>query len=1251
MTTEGLSLEEAVRAAVEQGHEELTRLDDLTGKLTEAFADGRPGTEAGPDPVNRLDGFTHWFPGSLRAHLDRERESLGAFNIVFFGRSGVGKSTLLSAFGRLDGGHVSRWAASDWTTDVNFIDWRDCRLYDVPGINGWGRTESRESLEAKARKAVAIADIVLLCFDTQNQQALEFEKIAAWIRDHGKPVVAVLNVRNDHWRHPALVPERARRNLSEQVRQHADNIRTQLAQIGLPGTPVVAIQSRRALIARAAEPFRGLSPAGFRTERERFGTDYLERWSNFGTLERLIVTAIAEGAADLRLAAVREDIRSRCRRAIGELTALAAEVEQQARACETEIESFFAVLGYPDEAERAAWLYDPVLGTELVGVSEHARGVPYTSPALGALERYARHLAASHLAKCHRQAKTSVDELINRASADRIVIDEAKFTETAYNQEEISAALGAVWADCEAFLRRQLGVEVDLAPLDGETAQQHAARIRGSEGSGVAGEVVRGTGIALGAGALAVPVAALAIFSNPIGWVVGLTAAGVGIAGQIQQHFGKRMTDKKVEEGRRAVAQAIADCHDAVDRTFTGYEDTLVRDSRTAAWMLLGSTVGDTLRAAIKLRAAHDRAERLIDSVRACAEAIDPAPAVTGVLVRAQHRIGETPTEVARVLLGEDWLSSGVEVRAAPIDPDATKMYAERAEQDRGRLARAVVAAFTTPPAAGIEAWRADLETAARSDSALFDVVRTMWRVAAQRPAFAVLGDYNSGKSSLLRRIVVDSGGPGRAVFDIRAVPATTAATRYPMGRFDLVDTPGLQSGNDAHDTAAGEAVVEAALVFVVVHINVLVGDTSLVRQLVAAKGERTVFLVNRCDELGVDPLTVPTDYVNLQDRKRAELRAAFAAGGVDVGADRVHCLSGDPFGLAGDEPEATAADFDEHRLWDGVAALTGVLADLSDEQLSAAAAAAAFDAAVTGLRRHQRELQRTRAEEVDELSRSEPVIAALQAAMKDAVVLDNSLREDARRVVNRHVVATKSAVARLDHKAGRTLTELVESWWKAPAVEADLQRFLDDAGVKLDEWRSDHVSAIGREMTAARLSVSPELATEFEGPAEAWHDGVAAGAGKVTGAAATLTKALANRDAVYTIGKFFDVKFKPWGAVNGSLKVAKAGYVLGAVGIVMDTAAMANDSRKAGEHQRRQESALRDIDEAAAGLVGQILSQGPAGHLEEWTAQLATMLDEQLDRATAAKDRIDATTVQAETVATLIAAADDLTGTQGGNE
>ncbi|TYB91848.1 GTP-binding protein [Micromonospora sp. WP24] len=1258
MTTEVVSLEDAVRAAVEQGHAELTRLDAITDDLVGAFAHGQRVRPSSSDLVTRLDDFTRRFPRELRRHLDRERESLGSFNIAFFGRTGVGKSTLLSAFGRLDGEYVSP-GVSDWTTEVRPIEWRDCRLFDTPGINGWGRTESRDDLEAKARRAVEIADIVLLCFDNQSQQEMEFEKIAAWIRDHGKPVVAVLNVRNARWRHPARVPEVRRRNLSESVRQHTDNIRTQLVQIGLPDTPVVAIHSRRALFARATTPFQGPAQKDFHHEREEFGKNYLDRWSNFGTLERLIVASIAEGGADLRLAALREDIRSRCRRGIGELEDLAVEIEQEVETLEREVESLFAVLGYPEDAERSVWLHDVALSADLVDVSEQARGRPYTSPVKGSLDRFVRHLAASHLAGCRRQAKANADDLIRRAFDEHTVIDESKFTEVVFDQAVISAAAEAVWADRRAFLQRELEVAVEHESFENGTAVSHAALILGDEGGDVAGDVVRGAGIAVGVGALAVP--ALALFWNPVGWVLGAAAAGVGIVGQVQQHLGKKMSERASERARKAQAQAVADCHRAVDQTFVDYEDALVRDSREAAWTLLAPVVGESLRAAIELRLACSRIARLIDDLQTYAGSIKPAPAVTDVLLRAQRRMGESPAEVTRALLGEDWLESGIDHQPAQIDHAVHEAYSRRREEDRTRLTRVIAAAWSTPSTANIHAWRDDLEDAARRDPALFDIARTFWRVNGARPALAVLGDYNSGKSSLIRRIMVDSGRRPHAAFDIRAAPATTAANRYQLPRIDLVDTPGLQSGHDQHDSAAFEAIADAALVLVVVHINLLIGDTSMLEELargskrIAAKGGRMVFLVNRCDELGVNPLTAPEAFLNLQDRKREELRAAFAARSIDVEVDKIHCLSGDPFGLMGGDATAEPVDFDENRLWDGVTAFTSAISGLSDEQLSAAASSAAFDAAVTDLKRHQQTLHQVQVDGTEDLRRSEPVIATLRAAVNDAVILEGSLREDVRRMVDRHTVATKSAVAELDRKDGQKLENLVDSWWKAPQFEADLERYLADAARKLDEWHSDHTSAIGREMRAAEFQVAPEFAAGFKAQGSAWHEDLTEGAGNVAGAAASLAKALGNRDAVYAIGKqLFDHKFKPWGAVKGGAHVARVGIVLGAVATALDVAAMVNDSRKAEEHKRQQESALQEIDKAAAEIVEQIMrgeqGEGPVGYLQQGTRELETLLDEYLDLTSSIRERMDSAKARAEAVEALIEAADELIGTPGRN-
>ena len=208
----------------------------------------------------------------LREALDDNRRAHSTFNIVFLGRTGAGKSTLLSALGGLDGELVSD-GRSDFTTDVRPLDWQGCRLYDTPGINGWGRTRSRQDLEDAARQAVEIADVVLLCFDSQSQQASEFSKVADWVRAYRKPVIAVLNMRAPLWRHPARLPLLAsRQKLSRTAQQHIENITDELMGIGLTSVPVVAIHSKRALFARATVPYRGALAAELESERLTTGS-------------------------------------------------------------------------------------------------------------------------------------------------------------------------------------------------------------------------------------------------------------------------------------------------------------------------------------------------------------------------------------------------------------------------------------------------------------------------------------------------------------------------------------------------------------------------------------------------------------------------------------------------------------------------------------------------------------------------------------------------------------------------------------------------------------------------------------------------------------------------------------------------------------------------------------------------------------------------------------------------------------------
>ena len=69
-------------------------------------------------------------------------------------------------------------------------------------------------------------------------------------------------------------------------------------------------------------------------------------------------------------------------------------------------------------------------------------------------------------------------------------------------------------------------------------------------------------------------------------------------------------------------------------------------------------------------------------------------------------------------------------------------------------------------------------------------------------------------------------------------------------------------------------------------------------------------------------------------------------------------------------------------------------------------------------------------------------------------------------------------------------------------------------------------------------------------------------------------TMGSATRDIVYTIGKMFGVKFRPWGAVNLASKIARFGAVLSAAALVFDVL----DVFYAEQRLQKADQARRDI-------------------------------------------------------------------------
>lgn len=263
------------------------------------------------------------------------------------------------------------------------------------------------------------ADVVLLCFDSQSQQASEFAKVADWVRHYGKPTIAVLNIRNLRWRHPAKMPNQvAREHISMPVRQHRDNIRSELSNIGLPDTPVVAVHSRRALFARATPPYRGPAEPDFLSDRKQFGVAYLAQWSNFGVLESLLTAVITCGGSQLRLTSLREGMRAILLDEATNLESLHRRLSERADEIDRAASRYLKALGYLEDDERSCFLHDDEWCGDLLTLAESARGRPYRASE-GAFSRYVRTLLKPQLTEPKSNAVRRFKDLERRAFEDK----------------------------------------------------------------------------------------------------------------------------------------------------------------------------------------------------------------------------------------------------------------------------------------------------------------------------------------------------------------------------------------------------------------------------------------------------------------------------------------------------------------------------------------------------------------------------------------------------------------------------------------------------------------------------------------------------------------------------------------------------------------------------------------------------------------------------------------------------------------
>lgn len=1210
-------LSQATGAAVDQSRAELARLKQRFASVlaqmskTADFAVSQrlegPEGEIAQRLVDLLADKRHHILDLIK----RQRAALGTFNIVLFGRTGAGKSSLITAFTRSDGSAVSQ-GESDWTTDVEPLTWHACRIYDTPGINGWGRRNSRDDLEARARQAVEVADFVLVCFDSQSQQADEFAKFAAWVNQYRKPVIAVLNPRNALWRQPSRVPTgTARANLSRAVSEHATNIRDELARLGLSSVPVVAVSSKRAVFARATLPFKGPDLETLVKHREDHGCEKLEAWSNYGRLEDLLTLAIAEGAVELRLGALNDQLRGVFAGLLRSITQVCDEALAAAEAIErTLLEPMLRLVGYPstEAPERRERLV--VDGVDLLSALERHRGGQFQAPSEGQYAEQVGLRLDTAIGVLLQTSLRQADDCIYEAFDLGKALSESDVRERCFNEAHIFQEIQAVYDDTLAFLEAGARLALNDAKLDLALRIQSCA-IDGAAGDGwkYSAWAIKGGGILAGAvGALGG--LAAANFWNPLGWGAGAAAVAVlagGIAATLLGWGGgaaRKEAERVRLESRRQTAAAL---HQKIYDTYARIKGDVLGHSAKVLLRVTESLLQPPVRNALSLHRVAKRCttiQVILAEQLQSLESTRDAQLLVWEVARQREReaFPQQANAAALYWLGEDWIDDAEGLKSAQGSTDAgrTRAY-DPSFFDRlffgmrGFLAR--FAQGVTFEAA--QTWLAESMQLAARDPACRQVLKPLVDFANEnKPRIHLVGDYNTGKSSFIKRLLLDAGLPVPPNLKVAAKPMTDTVRAYDWNGVQLVDSPGFQSSHETHTQQAWDALADASAVIFLLQPNLILGDDLPLRTVIhgdlargiVEKQDSTYFIVNRSDELGVDPELLPELYAQLVERKRVEFRQALASRDISSADDRIFFMSSDPYGLVGDRADTDATAFDPYRAWDGFRPFMEALHAVRQDLLASGPARSILHGGMYRLWQHALGMQRDVDQQHRQIRELEQLRLIVGQCVAEGDQIGNRYLLTLQTLVHDRAQELKQALlAEQDPAILKVRADQLQSWWQDPELTVRLNHWQHEFSEALESWQRKSNERIARRVG----SVAFRQAFPGAGQGSVGFDD-AKGKGWAFEIFDKVGRSIsgATRDVVYSIGKSLGFKFRPWGAVNLAKTLTKVGAVMGVVGVVADVVFIFVDEKRHSDREKARQDLADFLDRSEQELVSSV-SQG----------------------------------------------------------
>lgn len=183
------------------------------------------------------------------ANLQKQKRNLDCFNVMLFGRTMAGKSTIREAITRGNGETIGK-GAQRTTRDVKEYEWSNLRIIDTPGFGAYNGQDDTEV----ARDILEQSDVVLFMLNSDSIQESTFAELEH-VYKLNKPLIFVLNMKrdleNDGNRRRALKNPEKYIFKNEDITEHNERLRKLAARAGInpASVRVIPIHAQAAFMA------------------------------------------------------------------------------------------------------------------------------------------------------------------------------------------------------------------------------------------------------------------------------------------------------------------------------------------------------------------------------------------------------------------------------------------------------------------------------------------------------------------------------------------------------------------------------------------------------------------------------------------------------------------------------------------------------------------------------------------------------------------------------------------------------------------------------------------------------------------------------------------------------------------------------------------------------------------------------------------------------------------------------------------